>query len=31
MKLRTNISRVRRDAGILLVECIVYIADETQG
>lgn len=26
MKLRTNISRVRRDAGILLMECIVYIA-----
>jgi hypothetical protein len=26
MKLRTNISRVRRQAGVLLVECIVYIA-----
>jgi Tfp pilus assembly protein PilX len=26
MKLRTNIPRVRRQAGILLVECLVYIA-----
>ena len=26
MKLRTNIPRVRRQAGVLLVECLVYIA-----
>src|SRR5271154_7202025 len=26
MKLRTNISRVRRQTAILLVECLVYIA-----